>query len=321
MWRAVAQDLGGTFRVLSDDFWELELGDQTIRINNHQLEFDNPVTLSLAGKKPLVHLLLKKEGMAVPDFAVFGLSDLAAAYQFLSRYPGGCVIKPVDGYGGKGITTHVQTEKECRRAAILASVYSRALMIEPQIAGESYRILVVEGKVVHAVRRSGPRLVGDGRKTVAGLILSENARRRAQGEAALEIDRDCRFCLKFQGLSLEAVPERGLAFLIKAAHESSRKRVEVRTVYNEDATALLCDTIKKDAESAAKIVRSEFLGVDVITANPSIPLKESGGVINEVNTTPALHHHYDVNKEAYPQVALTAVSALLKKRFVGSETR
>ncbi len=108
---------------------------------------------------------------------------------------------------------------------------------------------------------------------------------------------------------------------MKAVNEVGQGASEVRTVYDEDVTTLLCDSIKQDAELAAKTVRSEFLGVDVITMNPQVSLKESGGVVNEVNTTPALHHHYEMGKERYPKVALAAVDALMRKRFVGDDVR
>jgi cyanophycin synthetase len=321
MWGAIAHHLGGTFHVLAEDIWELDLGDQAIRINNHQLELDNPVTLALAGKKPLVHLLLKRQGIAVPDYIVFQRTNLTVAYHFLDRYPNGCVVKPADGYGGKGVTTHIQTRPECRKAIILASLYSNELLMEPQIPGESYRILVIEGKVANIVRRKGLSLAGDGKRTVIDLITSENNRRCEQRREALANDRDSRFHLKHYGLSLESIPEDGFSFMIKSVDEASKQTVENRTVYNEDVTDLVCDSIKGDAESAAKIIRSDFLGVDVITTDPSLPLKESGGVINEVNTTPALHHHYDVSKEPYPMVGLTAVAALLRKQCVSTGAR
>jgi D-alanine-D-alanine ligase-like ATP-grasp enzyme len=321
MWGAIAHHLGGTFHVLAEDIWELELGNQVIRINNHQLELDNPVTLALAGKKPLVHLLLKQQGIAVPDCIMFQRADLSGAYRFLDRYPNGCVIKPADGYGGKGVTTHIQTRHECRKAAILASLYSKDLMMEPQVPGESYRILVIEGKVAGIVRRKGLSLAGDGKRTVMDLITSENDRRREQRRETLVIDRDSRFYLKYYGLTLESVPENGFSFMIKSVDGASKQMVEVRTVYNEDVTDLVCDSIKRDAELAAQIIRSDFLGVDVITTDPFLSLKESGGVINEVNTTPALHHHYDVSKESFPLVGLTAVAALLRKQCVGNGTR
>lgn len=321
MWGAIAHHLGGAFHALAEDIWELDLGDQAIRINNHQLELDNPVTLALAGKKPLVHLLLKRQGIAVPDYIVFQRSDLTVAYHFLDRYPKGCVIKPADGYGGKGVTTHIQTRHECRKAVILASLYGKDLLMEPQIPGESYRVLVIEGKVANIVRRKGLSLAGDGKRTVMDLMTSENERRREQGREALENDRDSLFHLKHYGLSLESVPDNGFSFMIKSVDEASKQTVENRTVYNEDVTDLVCDSIKFDAEVAAKVIRSDFLGVDVITTDPALSLKESGGVINEVNTTPALHHHYDVNTEPYPLVALTAVAALLRKQCASTGTR
>jgi cyanophycin synthetase len=321
MWSAIAHHLGGTFQALAEDIWELDLGDQVIRINNHQLEFDNPVTLALAGKKPIVHRLLKQQGVAVPDYTVFQRTDLSAAYQFLDRYPNGCVIKPADGYGGKGVTTHIQTRYECRKAVILASLYSKDLLMEPQIPGESYRVLVIEGKVASIVRRRGISLVGDGKNSVMDLMTLENDRRREQRRGLLTIDRDSLLHLKYHGLSLESIPEMGVSFMVKSVDEASKHMVEVRTVYNEDVTELVCDSIKHDAELAAKIIRSDFLGVDVITTDPSCSLKESGGVINEVNTTPALHHHYDISKESYPLVGLAAVGALVRKQCVSNGTR
>jgi D-alanine-D-alanine ligase-like ATP-grasp enzyme len=87
----------------------------------------------------------------------------------------------------------------------------------------------------------------------------------------------------------------------------------VRTVYTNSSRELICESIRRDAETAARVVGSAFLGVDVITLDPSVPLRESGGVINEVNTTPALHHHYDASREPYPAAAVLALQALLER--------
>jgi cyanophycin synthetase len=314
LWQAVAEAEGGTFSELAPDLWQIEKDGHVIRILNHELEFDNPVTLGLAGRKTVVHRVLDEAGLAVPEHAVFSLQDLAAAERFVGAHPRGCVIKPVAGYGGKGVTTHVMRRREVRPAAILASLYDSELLIEAQIPGECYRLLVLEGRVIDTVCRRGIRLQADGTSSIEELLALENSRRMTGGLPAVSIDRDCRFTLHHQGLSLESRPEKGRVVLVKSMPEQAQKQGELRTVYTHPAMDLICESIRRDAERAARLVGSDFLGVDVITPDPSIPLRESGGVINEVNTTPALHHHYNIAREAYPKVAAQVFRALIRRR-------
>ena len=313
IWQQVAAAQGATFTDLASDLWQIDLGARRVRILNYELEFDNPVVLGLAGRKPVVHRLLDAAGLAVPEHAVFTLERLDEARRFAERHPEGCVIKPAGGYEGKGITTHVQGPGEVHRAALLASVYDSELLVETMVPGESYRLLVLEGKVIHAVCRRGPRLQGDGVSAVRELLDTENSRRRAARTATLGVDRDLLFTLKSQGLTLESRPEAGRIVLARSIDGHSRKYAEVRTVYTRGADDLICESIRGDAEAAAQLVGSDFLGVDVITTDPSLPLRETGGVINEVNTTPALHHHYDPSQDAYPEVAVLVLQALLRR--------
>lgn len=304
MWRAVAEELGGEFVPLAADLWEIQVASVRTRMHLHQTEFDNPAVLGLAARKVAVHRLLGAAGLSVPEFAEFSLEDLEPAYRFQAGHRAGCVVKPANGYGGQGVTTHLQKAAEVRKAAILASLYDWELLIEAQIPGESYRLLVLEGKMVHAVCRRGPRLKGDGVSRIRSLVESEK----------LDLDRDCLFTLAYQGLSPDSVPAAGTAFLAKSVNDAARKYAEVRTVYNETVTHLVCDSLRRDAERAARVVGSDFVGVDVITTDPTVPLHQCGGVINEVNTTPALHHHYDSPGARYPHPALDVVKALLRRK-------
>lgn len=314
IWRAAAEQVGGTLSILDDDLWEIKFGCLITRFHNHQAELDNPAVLGLAAKKAAVHRILQRAKLAVPEHVVFSLATLEHAYDFLQSHPRGCVVKPANGYGGQGVTTHLQTISEVRNAAILASLYDSELLIEAQVSGESYRLLVLEGKMVEAVCRRGPRLKGDGVSSVRQLLEAENALRCRLNIPSLDMDRDCFFTLQYQNLSLDAVPAEHREFLIKTVNDSARKYSEVRTVYNQTATDLICDSLRRDAELAARLVGSDFLGVDVITTDPSIPLDQSGGVINEVNTTPALHHHYDSRRERCPAVAVQVLRAVLKRK-------
>jgi cyanophycin synthetase len=88
--------------------------------------------------------------------------------------------------------------------------------------------------------------------------------------------------------------------------DSGRPGQEVRTVYNTVVTELLCPSLRETAERAAQVLGSDLVGVDVITTDPSRPLSEAGGCVNEVNTTPALHHHYDPHPEHLGPLGLAA---------------
>lgn len=314
MWQAIAEKVGARFTVLDEDTWELELNGKKTRMLNHQIEFDNPVILGMAGKKPFIHRILHEKGIPVPEHIVFNLAELDKAYEFLKRHPEGCVIKPANNtHAGDGVTTHILKNREARKAAILASLYCPDILMEPQISGECYRLLVLGGKMVHAVRRSGPRLKGDGLSTVLELINAENNSLRSEGRGILIIDRDCLFTLGWQRLSLDAIPEKGSVIIVKTVNDPLGRSAELRTVYNETVTDMICDSVKKSAELAAKILNSDFVGIDMIMTDSMIPLEQSGGIINEVNTTPALHHHYNAEAEIYPQPALQAFYLLLER--------
>jgi cyanophycin synthetase len=311
MWRAVAEALGAEFHPLSREIWEIRRGDARSRIATYQLEFDNPVILRMAGDKPLMHRMLSDAGLPVPDHQVFTLDSLANAYRFLDKHPLACVVKPAGGYGGRGVTTHLVTAEGIKKAAILASLHSRQLLIERQIPGECYRLLVLEGRVVHAVCRLGQRLRGDGHSTIGQLLGKQDG--QSGDPRRLLDDADVRFTLGYQNLALDSVPEEGREFLVRSVNDPHRKNIELRTVYTETVTERIGRGIVQQAEQAATILGSDLLGVDIIATDVSQPLNGQNGVINEVNTTPALHHHYNVEREKYPDVALKAMSALLSR--------
>lgn len=312
MWRAAAETQNAAFTALCEDVWEIQLNGRKTRIKNDILEFDNPVTLDIAGRKPLIYKLLAEQGLPVPPHRVFFYDRWETVRPFLREHPLGCVVKPANGTSSaRGVTTHIINARQLRQAAIMASLYDKELLIEPMIAGESYRLLVLDGEVIHAVCRRGLRLTGNGRSSVYELIQQENRTRTRKGMPRLGIDADCRFNLTWQKLSLDTVVAEDTQIIIKSVNAAAPKFTEVRTVYNTDVTDTICSDLTEKARKTAEVLRSRFVGVDVITSDGSRPLEQTGGVINEVNTTPSLHHHYNLTKEKYPAVAPQILAALL----------
>lgn len=314
IWAAVAEEVGASFLQLDDDLWELRIGDQRTRILNYQLEFDNPVILAMAGRKPLMHQLINDAGIPVPKYQEFSLSELPLAQAFLEQNSTDCVIKPARGYGGKGVTTHIRSPSQIAPAAILAATYSPKLLIEKQILGECYRLLIVDGEMVHAVRRPGVWLTGDGRSTIESLLNGAGASQSSDRSFARREDPDVKFSLQAQGMALHSVLSDGQKVLARSSCEDLGDGKEVRTVYSDEVTESVGEPVRTQAIAAAKILGSSFLGVDVITTDITIGLSESGGVINEVNTTPALHHHYDSTTQRFPEPAVKALRCLIDRR-------
>jgi len=302
LWAAAADEMGASVKELAPDAWEISLGDRSTRVFNYQVELDNPVTLRLAGRKPLVHAMLRDAGLPIPPHLRFDLATLDTAARFLSEEASPCVVKPAGGYGGRGVTTHVEDERGLRRAALLASLEDDSLLIERQVPGESLRVLVLRGRALHAVVRSGRRVVGDGKLDVEALCAGANP--------VIRIDRDARMTLAAQGIALTDVPRSGRAVLVKSLPPEAPERSELRTVYDTEMTGRLHPEFEQAAVRAASVVGSELAGVDFIAVDSTQPLF-GNAFLNEVNTTPAFHHHYDSARESHPEVAVAVLRELL----------
>jgi cyanophycin synthetase len=106
------------------------------------------------------------------------------------------------------------------------------------------------------------------------------------------IDVELRRCVASQGLTLSSVIAAG-------------RWVNVKAVVNENTAAenstvrdrVHPETLRRGAE-IARLLKIRLAGHDVMTTDISRPLGETGGIFNEVNTTPGLQHHYLIDNPA-----------------------
>ncbi len=295
LWRTAAANVGATFEDLGYGVARIARDGRETFVSGSRVMLDGPVTLKIAGNKPLVSRMLEEHGHPVGRFLEFELAELERAESFLESLGGLAVVKPAaSGASGRGVTLGIKTRRDLRRASVVASTYSKAILIEQQAAGQSYRLLYIDGEFIDAIERRPPCIVGDGRQSLAQLIRREN-QRRLQGVAPLAVqpivvDVELKRCLADQRLSLSSVLAADRRIMIKApvnentAAENSSVRERVHP-----------DTIRRGAE-IARLLRIRLAGHDVITTDISRPLDETGGVFNEVNTTPGLQHHYLIDQ-------------------------
>jgi glutathione synthase/RimK-type ligase-like ATP-grasp enzyme len=296
IWQQAADEVGAELRVIHGDFLELRSGAQRARVWRHWVPLDDAVTLRLALDKTAVHEILSRAGLPLPEHEEWDASQLNGAVEFLERSPTACVVKPTGGASGSGATTGVRTRDQLLRARLRAARLSRRLLIERQAEGDMYRLLFMDGELLDTVRRRPPRLTGDGRSTIRELIAAENAGRLDPDHPVsmpiLRVDLDCLFTLEAAGLSLASVLPEGETIAVKTV--TSQNRIED----NETVREPIDPGLVAEAREAAAQVGVRLAGVDLITPDLGRCLKESGGVVIEVNGTPGLHYHYQVADEA-----------------------
>lgn len=282
-WEDGARRVGAELVPLTPAIWEVRRGDRRVRIANHATPCDDPATRQLAGDKPWCHDLARRVGIPVPDYIVVGGSDLEPARAFFDVRKGPLVVKPArDTSSGLGVTTMVDRWSRLVRAVALASLYGREVMIERMVAGETCRLLFLDGRMIHAVRRRGLRVEGDGRRSLAEL---------ASGAVSLG-DANARFTLAASGRAWTDVPAAGESVLIRGLPPSTRRTRELRTVYDETVTASCSPDLVSELLPLLGALGTEFAGIDIITNDLGKPLRASGGTFLEINTTPGIHHHY-----------------------------
>jgi len=293
IWQRAADEVGADLEVIHGEFLELRRAERRARVWRHWVPLDDAVTLRLALDKTAVHEMLSRAGLPLTEHEEWDASKLNGAVEFLERSaPQPCVVKPTGGASGSGATTGVRTRDQLLRARLRAARLSRRLLIERQAEGDMYRLLFLEGELLDTVRRRPPRVTGDGRSTIRELIGAENARRLDPAHPVsmpiLRVDLDCLFTLEAAGLRLESVLSDGRTLAVKTV--TSQNRIED----NETVREPISPDLVAEAREAAAQVGVRLAGIDLITTDLSRSLKESGGVIIEVNGTPGLHYHYQV---------------------------
>jgi glutathione synthase/RimK-type ligase-like ATP-grasp enzyme len=289
LWKDAAHSLHAEFDEITNGFWRIRRGDSSTLINNHIVQIDDPVTLQIAGDKPLCHRLLANAGLPVPSHATYTLADTHRAVDFMTQHSGSSfVIKPALGTsGGRGVTLHVRSIRKCRAASALASLYSHELLIERFVPGECYRLLFLNREMIHAVRQRGFWIRGDGQSTIRQLVNREYV----GINGAIDHDADFLATMKAQHVNGDFVPKSGQSLLARSYSVRNGGSAPARTLYDEDAVRLICREIQTEARRAVEILGSRFATVELVTTDPTRSLKKTGGAIIEINTTPGLHRH------------------------------
>jgi len=247
--------------------------------------------VELACDKEGTKRVLENAGVPVPQGTTIEfLEDLEDAIANVGGYP--VVIKPLDGNHGRGITIDVDSWSEAEVAYDAASQASKSkkVIVERYYRGRDHRVLVVNGKVVAVAERVPAHVVGDGKSTISELI-DETNRDPARGQGhdnvltRIEVDRTSLLLLDKQGYTLDSIPKRGEFCALRATANLSTGGIAIdRTDEIHAENIWLCQRV-------VKTIGLDIGGLDIVTEDISKPLRETEGVVVEVNAAPGFRMH------------------------------
>ena len=309
LWQRTAEALGAEIKPIGGELIRIRKGAASTLVRRSSLMLDSRVVLELAGNKPACNRLFADAGLPIVRHVEFDLDSFEKAWEFAQECANPVVVKPARaGSAGRGVTTGVTTRGALKRAAWSALAHGDGILCEEQVAGASLRLLYLDGRCIDAIRRDPPSVVGDGHSNLRTLLRAENeARRQAPWTAMhpLRSDREMRQCLAVAGRSLASVPGGDEIVRVKRVVNENSARDNVRILGD------IHPSIVAAGRSAAAALPVRLAGVDFLTTDATAPLAQTGGIVHEVNTEPALHHHVLCHGEPETDVAAIVLAHLL----------
>jgi cyanophycin synthetase len=265
--------------------------------------------VDIASDKKLTNQLLAGTGVPVPRAEVVRSADEAAAAAGRIGYP--VAVKPVDGNHGRGVILNLADEAAVRTGYDVARGESRqgGVVVESFLVGNDYRCLVVGGVLRAVAQRIPAHVEGDGTHTLGELVDLTNAdpRRGIGHEKVLTrigLDSESIGYAREQGFEMADPVSAGQRVFLKRTGNMSTGGISI------DRTEEIHPENAEIAELAAKVVGLDIAGIDFICPDISLPVRQTGGGIVEVNAAPGFRMHTHPT-EGEPQYVAKPVIEML----------
>ena len=126
------------------------------------------IAVELASDKEETNKILATLGLPVPRQEL--VQSEGQAVRAARRIGLPVVTKPYNGNHGRGISIRLMSDDEVAQGYRAAKEHARSVIVETFLEGDDHRLLVVNGELVAATRRTPGHVVGDGEHDVSQLI-------------------------------------------------------------------------------------------------------------------------------------------------------
>jgi cyanophycin synthetase len=284
-----ARKRGIPVRRLNDrNLVQLGYGIRQRRIMAAETDKTGAIGEEIAQDKKLTKMTLAAAGVPTPTG--YAVETAGQAWSAALEIGLPVTVKPLDGNQGRGVSVNLNTEEQVRKAFEVAAQRSSTVLVEENVKGNDFRLLVVGDQMIAAARRKPAQVVADGIHTVTELIERENTDPRrgdchALPLSRIPLDEVSSQVLADQGLTLKSIAQDGEIVLIRRNANLSTGGTSV------DVTDTVHPINASFSVLAAKSVGLDIAGVDMVAEDISVPLDEQGGKVIEVNAAPGLRMH------------------------------
>src|SRR6188768_2344233 len=246
------------------------------------------IAVELASDKEETNKILASLGLPVPRQELVQNEGQAVRAARRIGYP--VVTKPYNGNHGRGISIRLTTDEEVELGFVTAREHSRSVIVETFLEGDDHRLLVVNGELVAATRRTPGHVVGDGEHTIVQLIevVNQDPRRGVGHEKVLtrlELDAQAEKMLERAGLTAQSVPEKGRIVYLRSTANLSTGGTAT------DVTDVIHPDNRDMAVRAIRAIGLDVGGVDFLSDNIAESYQTHGGGICECNAAPGFRMH------------------------------
>ncbi len=246
------------------------------------------IAVELASDKEETNKILGSLGLPVPRQELVQSEGAARRAARKIGFP--VVTKPYNGNHGRGISIRLTSDEEVVEGFLKAKEISRSVIVETYLEGDDHRLLVVNGELVAATRRTPGHVVGDGTHSIRELveIVNQDPRRGVGHEKVLtriELDAQAEMMMARVEVTADSVPEAGRIIYLRSTANLSTGGTAT------DVTDIIHPDNREMAVRAIKAIGLDVGGVDFLSTNIAESYKAIGGGICEVNAAPGFRMH------------------------------
>lgn len=269
---------------------QIGVGSRSRIVASSCLDSDSYIGGHACQNKAFSQQILRRLGYRVPRHRQLprhaSPAQLMAAAQLIG-YP--CVLKPMDGALGAGVSIDIRDQAALVQAAGRASEVARAgLLLEEQVPGDYHRLVVIEGVLVSVICCQPPHLTGDGQRSIRAILAEPNPDSTRPGALLCDgpaptLSESVLRQLQAQGWTPDDVPAAGVRVVLRCdlidredwVCQSVLKRVD--------------QSLHRLAEGIAKAFGMANVGIDVLSPDITEPAASRQLWVIEVNAIQRLH--------------------------------